>query len=93
MTLTERLRTSCTALTHLGFSVLALLVCSCSKPTWDGYGYKSRESPDSTSVFLGTYASEKEARAAGVAFTKTHPNGDYEIAKRNRRGGYSESKR
>ena len=93
MTLIERLRTSCTALTHLGFLVVSLLVCSCSKQTWDAYGYKSRESPESTSVFLGTYASEKEARAAGVAFSKTHPNGDYEIAKRNRSGGYSKSKR
>jgi hypothetical protein len=93
MTLAERLRTSCTALTHYGFLVLALLLCSCHKQTWDAFGYKSRESPDSTSVFLGTYASEKEARAAGVAFTKTHPNGDYEIAKRDRRGGYAESKR
>lgn len=93
MILTERHRTSCTAFVHCGLLVLALLLCSCSKQTWDAFGYKSRESPDSTSVFLGTYASEKEARAAGVAFTKTHPNGDYEIAKRNRQGGYSESKR
>jgi hypothetical protein len=73
--------------------VLALFACSCSKQKWDTYGYKNRQSPDSTSVFLGSYASEKEARAAGIAFTKTYPSGDYEIAKQNGKGGYSESKR
>ena len=82
-----------TYVTRFGLLLLLLFVCSCSKQGWDAYGYKSRERPDSTSVFLGSYGSEAEARAAGIAFTKTHPTGDYEIARRNRKGGYSESKR
>ena len=82
-----------TNLTRFGLLMLLLFACSCSKQGWDAYGYKSREHPDSTSVILGSYGSEEEARAAGIAFTKTHPTGDYEIAKRNREGGYSESKR
>jgi hypothetical protein len=78
---------------YIGLLMFLICVCSCSKQTWDSYGYKNNASPDSTSVFLGSYASEAEARAAGVAFLKTYPNGDYEIAKKNREGGYSESKR
>ena len=79
--------------TRIGLLIPLLFACSCGKQGWDAYGYKSRERPDSTSVFLGSYGSEEEARAAGIAFTKAHPTGDYEIAKRNRKGGYSESKR
>lgn len=71
----------------------AAVLSSGSKQRRDACGYRSRSETDIMSVFFSSYASEKEARAAGFAFTKTHPNGDYEIAKRNRNGGYLESKR
>lgn len=58
--------------------VIALLLGGCGRSSWAAIGYADRLEP-TREIPLGHYSSEDEARAAGIAFTKTNPAGDYII--------------